>query len=212
MRIAVDFFALHLLREHSLPQTATSLKVNHPMKYSFEFPAGMDRAEVIHAHRLRDTCMHCGFEAPPEECLESRLDYLKSTRRTDLLEAIDLRRGDGSIGGRGLASSGYIAEVAAHRYFMLLVTAQAALKGRFTLPEFSVILNAECTPIWDWDTYTSVAAMVADDNGIDCLEDVPNGGLMHELLTKLSALTQLENAALVDACERVWRGYENPLL
>jgi hypothetical protein len=182
------------------------------MNYTFDFPVGMDRDEVIHLHRLHDTCMHCGFEPPPEDCAEFSNDFAKSMRRSELLKAIDLRRGGENRPSPNRFSSGFIAEQAAARYFMLLDTAHAALKGNFSEQDFSVILNAECTPVWQWDPGHSVAAMVADDNGIESLEELPEGGSMRSLIEKLIALTPLENAALVDACERVWRGYGNPLL
>jgi hypothetical protein len=54
--------------------------------------------------------------------------------------------------------------------------------------------------------------MVADSNGIESIEELQEGSAMRKLLEKLTLLTPLENAALVDACERVWRGCENPLL
>ena len=51
----------------------------------------------------------------------------------------------------------------------------------------------------------SVAGMVADDNGVDSLEELtPDSGL-RVLIEKLVELTPAENAALVDVCERVWR-------
>jgi hypothetical protein len=182
------------------------------MNYPFEFPAGIDRAEVIRAHRLRDTCMHCGFEPPAEECREFRHDTMKDMRRSALISAVDARRGTDALVGDERFSSGFIVEQAAHRYFMLLDEAQAALKGRFTQADFQVILNVECQPTWDWDPAMSVAQMVADDNVVRRLKALPEGDHMRQLLEKLLTLSPLENAALVDACERVWRGYDNPLL
>ncbi len=182
------------------------------MNYPFEFPAGIDRAEDIHAHRLRDTCMHCGFELPAEECREFRYDFMKDMRRSVLISAVHARRGTDALVGDERFSSGFIVEQAAHRYFMLLDEAQTALKGRFTQDDFQVMLNVECQPTWNWDPAMSVAQMVADDQGIEALEDLSERSQMRQLLEKLLTLTSLENAALVDACERVWRGYDNPLL
>ena len=113
--------------------------------------------------------------------------------------------------GSGGTSSQDI-EQAAHRYFMLLDEVEAQLKGRFSKDDFQVILNAECQPTWEWDPRLSVAKMVADDNGIYRLNQLAADSFMRQLLEKLMALNPLENAVLVDACERVWRGYDNPLL
>lgn len=182
------------------------------MNYTFAFPDGIDRDEVILNHRLNDTCMHCGFEPLHEDSRENRSDITKSKRRMNLLAAIDLRRGGENLFSLERLSSGFIAEQAAHRHFMLLDIAEAELQSMFSEREFSVMLNAECTPIWNWHTGKSVAAMVAGDNGIDSIDELPEGSPMRKLLEKLIDLTPLQNAALVDACERVWRGYDNPLL
>lgn len=180
--------------------------------YKFDFPAGMDPAVVFEMHRHYDECMHCGFELPPEQCREYALDSRKGARRRAILRAVDDRRGTGALRGEERYSSGFIAEQAAHRHFMLLDHAQTQLKGRFSEEEFQVILNVECQPIWECDPMMSVAQMVADDNGICRLKHLEEGSPMRQLLEKLLALTPLENAAVVDACERVWRGYDNPLL
>lgn len=88
---------------------------------------------------------------------------------------------------------------------------QARLKGRFTSKELITILNCECGPVWQWDINMPVVAMVANDQGVDSLDEAPEGSKLRALLEKLLALSPSENAALVDACERVWRGYKNPL-
>jgi hypothetical protein len=51
-----------------------------------------------------------------------------------------------------------------------------------------------------------------DDLGIDDIDEVQEGSPMRVLLEKLVTLTPVENAVLVDVCERVWRGHENPLI
>lgn len=182
------------------------------MNQPIEFPAGVPRAEVLHEHRLHDPCMHCGIEPPIDECREYSRDMMKVVRRSALVRAFDVRRGTDALCGPARFSSGFIAEQAAYRYFMLLDETQAKLKGNFSEEDFQVILNAECGPMWEWDPMLSVAQMVADDSGVESLKDLPESSHMRQLLQKLLELTSLENAALVDACERVWRGYDNPLL
>lgn len=163
-------------------------------------------------HRCSEACMHCGFEPPQEQRREYRFDFMQRQRRMDLLDAVNERRGSEHLTGAERFSSAFIVEQAAHRYFMLVQDIQARLKGRFTAAEFDVILNCECQPVWQWDTYMPVAAMVADDQGVESLDELPEGSPLRVLLDKLQALTVTQDAALVDACERVWRGYDNPLL
>jgi hypothetical protein len=111
-----------------------------------------DTDDILHNDRLDDPCMHCGFEPMLEDCQERSHDFTRSTRRVNLLKAIDLRRGSENRIETERFSSGFIAEQAAHRYFMLLDSALAELKAKFTEQEFSVMLNTQCTPIWQWQT------------------------------------------------------------
>jgi hypothetical protein len=156
--------------------------------------------------------MHCGFELPDDQCREYGRDFMRSARRMDLLDAVGQRRGTDHLTGPERFSSRFIVEQAAHRHFMLMQALQADLKGRFDEDEFRVMLNVECQPVWQWDTHMSIASMVANDLGLDSIDELPEGSPVRTLLEKLCALTISENAALVDACERVWRGYDNPLL
>lgn len=51
----------------------------------------------------------------------------------------------------------------------------------------------------------SVAGMVADDQGVESLDELGLDSILRLLILKLAKLTPTENAALVDVCERVWR-------
>jgi hypothetical protein len=171
--------------------------------------------EVIDRMGTQETRMHCGFEPPPEEEEEDEedgFDIYKSLRCGSLQAAVAQRRGSDDLLTEERYSSVLIVEQAAERFFNLVAMTEPHLRGRFTKEEFGVILNAECTPIWRWDRFTSVATMVADDQGLESLEDLKPGQPLRVLMEKLMELTPLENAVLVDACERVWRGYKNPLL
>jgi len=101
---------------------------------------------------------------------------------------------------------------ASARYFMLLETAAEHLKGRFSSADFHFLLNTQCTPIWSWEPSHSLASIVADEYGIEELEELDAGNPLRVFLERLLTLSPLENAVLVDACEQVWRGHPNPLL
>lgn len=101
---------------------------------------------------------------------------------------------------------------ASARYFMLLETAAEHLKGRFSSADFHFLLNTQCTPIWSWEPSHSLASIVADEYGIEELEELDVGNPLRVFLERLLTLSPLENAVLVDACEQVWRGHPNPLL
>ena len=150
----------------------------------------------------------CGLDSDGHE---PRDDYLKEQRRETLRVGIAERRGNRRPDSERYTSS-FVLEQAAQRFFMLARVAQASLKGRFTDDEFLLLLNAECHPIWDWRPHTPLANKVADAAGVTKLSNVAAGSPLRSLLVKLLALTPLENAVLVDACEQVWRGHDNPLL
>ncbi|TDP84775.1 hypothetical protein EV672_103349 [Aquabacterium commune] len=98
------------------------------------------------------------------------------------------------------------------RFFALLDNATADMKGRFSPADFTLLLNSECSPIWNWEPSRSLAGQVADDHGVDDLNDLDTDCPVRILIERLMTLSPLENAVLVDACEQVWRGHPNPLL
>ena len=103
-------------------------------------------------------------------------------------------------------SSQFVVQEAAARFFSLLRPATVSMNGLFTIKDLTKILNTTCGPIWDWEEgCMSVFSMVVDDNGINSWSDVSKDSEMEILMKKLKALTPLQNAALVDVCERFWR-------
>ena len=103
---------------------------------------------------------------------------------------------------RGEFSARYVVEVAGQRYFELLKVELSGLQGFLTEGELGVVLNTTCSPVWNWCAGETLASSVADDLGIESLnDDTPMG----QFVRKLSTLTQVQCLALVDACERIWR-------
>jgi hypothetical protein len=103
----------------------------------------------------------------------------------------------------GSFSAGYTLEVAAQRYFELLNVELLSLQGFLTESELVALLNTTASPVWDWRAGFTLAGILADDQGIESLED---DTLMGRFVRKLSTLTHSQCVALVDACERIWRG------
>ncbi len=138
-------------------------------------------------------------------------DFMWSVRHANLVVAVKKRVGKSEEPDRKL-SGRFVIEQAAARYFDLIADAHRNMRGQFTEQEFQTILNTTCGPIWEWDTYMSVASMVADDFGVSKLESLAEGSGLRVLLEKLLKLTPIENVAIVDTCERFWRGHVNNLL
>lgn len=97
----------------------------------------------------------------------------------------------------------FVARQVIERYCLLCAWALSHIE--LTSQELTYILNTTCGPYWQWCLDDTVAHMVAGDNGISSLDELPEGSLMRNLLEKLMKLDRLENAALVDFCERFWR-------
>lgn len=97
----------------------------------------------------------------------------------------------------------FVIQQAAERYFSLVARATTSL--RFSQRELTIILNTTCSPVWQWHAYQSVAGMVADDNGVESLEELAPDAILRLLIEKLAQLSPTQNAALVDICEMVWR-------
>ena len=136
------------------------------------------------------------------------VDADQMSRRRRLSDAISAR-----VGARDRqVAPETVLEQASARYFSLIARVQGSLKGRFSEAEWHYILNTECASIWSWRAGMKVATMVADHYSVASLDDPALDGVLRVLLYKLLQLSPLENAALVDACEQVWRGNRNPLL
>jgi hypothetical protein len=206
--------------ELSKCRARTSTPTNQPSnceidmnEFKFAIPSETEMEQSRkRGHRMDADCMHCGFEPPIEERADGFCDVDKSIRRSTLLHGVEARRGTDELTSPERYSSYLIVDQAAQRFFELVAIAEGHLRGRFTETEMTTILNSTCGPIWYWDQFTSVASMVADDLNVEDFEAMPEGHPVRALLEKLAKLSSLENAALVDICERVWRGHQNPLL
>lgn len=141
-------------------------------------------------------------ECDPPLSQLGRIDRLINLRRE-----IEARRGN-RASGIVRFSRGFVMEQAAERYYRLMSQTQENLRGRFDDADFNLLLNAEPSPVWNLRGL-SLASLLQDayeyeDDGV-----TPD---VRELIRRLAELTPLEEAAIVDACERVLRGYSNPVL
>ena len=127
-------------------------------------------------------------------------DFDRLVRAETLFEEIQRRQT--YVKARGEFSVRYVLEVAGQRHFELLNFELRGLQGFLTVGELGVLLNTTCSPVWSWCAGATLAGVVADDLGIDSLnDDTPMG----QFVRKLTTLTQVQCLALVDACERIWR-------
>jgi len=147
----------------------------------------------ILAELLKESVLHF----PPQ-------DFAWGVRRVALREAVTARSGTADDGHEAIPGT-YIIENAAQRYFALLDHGRESMKEMFSESEFGVMLNTTCGPLWEWDPWMSVAEMVSDDNGMVNSGKQSQCSELQILWKKLRALTPLQDVALVDVCERVWR-------
>jgi hypothetical protein len=129
-----------------------------------------------------------------------------------LRRELEKRRGNRQS-NRPRLSSRFVIEQAAERYFQLLELANGRLKRRFDTGDFSYLLNLNCSPVWRHYAQDDLAGDLLDDLGLEIqsLDDISDP-VLRDLVSKLRELTSVETYAIVDACEQVWRGYDNPLL
>lgn len=139
---------------------------------------------------------------------EYSLDFESHQRGSYLPEQFAARNGSKSaVVAEHLVPNQFVIQQALERYFKLVHDALKDLE--FSREDITIILNTTCGPYWQWDLGHNVASMVADDNGIDSLDELPSDSSMRLLLEKLIPLTQVQNAALVDFCEKFWRTRNN---
>jgi len=135
-------------------------------------------------------------------------DFNRGVRHSRLRSELQARSGAVSAGDSGeepSISAAYVVENAAERYFQLLELERKHLAGMFDRQDMQVILNANCGALWEWDPQMSVASAVADNNGVTNSCQLSADSHLRKLLKLLVELTPLQNAALVDVCETVWR-------
>ena len=88
-----------------------------------------------------------------------------------------------------------VIEQAAVRYFWMMEAARKGLSGKFTLEDFHVMLNTECSTVWQRSQADSMLSFVAEKSG----------SVDSSLRARLKRLTTVQDEALLDVCECIWR-------
>ncbi|MBC7377255.1 MAG: hypothetical protein H7346_07430 [Burkholderiaceae bacterium] len=150
-------------------------------------------------------CLACRTPIEETDFLEARDG--RPTRLIRLREEIEVRRGN-RLANAVRFSSSFILEQATDRYFRLIEESQADLQGQFSDDDISALLNMNPSSLWS-SRNLDLASMLNDTYADD--EDSLAPPLL-DLANRLEGLTLVQRVAVIDACERVFRGYENPLL
>jgi len=133
-------------------------------------------------------------------------DFNASSRISAIEEAVKIRIGSQrTLDPNSQFSFQFVVQQALDRYFDLISSAVVSINSTFTENEMIVILNANCSPVYNKSVGGTVACMVAGDLGIEQLSDLFDGSDLKNLLEKLTYLSPLQEAALIDICERFWR-------
>ena len=143
-----------------------------------------------------------------QECDPPVAQFNRLDRLMHLRQEVEARRGN-RASDIVRFSRGFVIEQAAERYYRLMSQTQENLRGRFDDADFSLLLNADPSPVWNHLRGLSLASLLQDAYEYEVDGITPD---VRELIRRLAELTPLEEAAVVDACERVLRGYSNPVL
>ena len=155
-------------------------------------------------------CLACHSKTPINDPVAAVID--RPQRHRFLRSQIEAHRGDRKRLQQRL-SAGYVIEEAAKRYFQLMESTIKNLRGKFNADDFHFLLNTNCSPVWSLNVGISLLDQVLDNFGVEAstLADIHDKKL-RSLIKKLSRLSATEELAVVEACELVWRGYQNPML
>lgn len=148
-------------------------------------------------------CPACHSRTPSYSDIGEEIN--RTTRQSTLRSHVEYCRGNRQAGSTRL-SAGFVIEQAATRYFEMMEATFEKLRGKFTDDDFVILLNMNCSPIWEHIRGWSLASYLEDEQREVGGQEFP------ELIRKLHSLSFAEELAVVEACERVWRGYVNPLL
>lgn len=91
------------------------------------------------------------------------------------------------------------------RYHDLISQTLLTLQEVFNAEEIQILLTATNSDVTPWQYGRSLASHVADDLGVDSLDQVPGDTPLKSLLLKLIELDSTQTLALTDFCERFWR-------
>lgn len=145
---------------------------------SASLPGLLERAEIMFARNSARATDHY-------EWFEEGIELRKGVSKMEVLDDV-------------------AAVQACNRYFMLMQYTLTELKERFTEDEFFFLASLGYNPIWQTYTNMFVEASRYYKNHLSAGGEVKPH--IEELLAKLKHLTPVENLALADACEMVWRG------
>lgn len=106
----------------------------------------------------------------------------------------------------------FVMEQAADRYYMLIAEAEQTLVGKFSDSDFNKLLNSTCAPDWRLNPGYRLVDVLMNAAGLERQSLGHADAEFFSLVKKLGRLTFVQEASLVDVCERVWRGYDNSLL
>jgi hypothetical protein len=139
-----------------------------------------------------------GAEEAQDFCEEFRMNYLASQ--------YELRNGRArAICEEHIFSAQFVLQKAAERHFELLAHTVGTMNGMFSESEIRALLDSGCGPLWTWRPGISLAGAIADNRGVEDLDELEEGCELKVLLIKLNSLTSPQTLALTDLCERFWR-------
>lgn len=156
------------------------------------------------------SCLACHSKTKLPTTLEEEFDCEK--RLNFLKVRIEARRGNRSR-PHGRISAGYVMEEAAKRHFQLMEVTFESLRGKFDEVDFEFLLITNCSPVWRVGHYIDLPSCVLDN--LSSYASTPTeleDDNLKRLIDKLKDLSPTEQLAVIEACELVWRGYQNPLL
>jgi hypothetical protein len=163
------------------------------------FSECVQRADEVphHSEHSEDDCESGAYDFH----YESGSTYSK--KLAYLTEQIKARTGGGLFPGEKIVSQKIVVQQALERYFLLI---SEALNGiQLDHEEMRIILNSIPSPVWQWGLNVSLATRIADACGADEFSKLDANSTFVKLITKLQKLTLLQEAALIDFCERFWR-------
>ena len=155
-------------------------------------------------------CLACHSKTPDQDQDEGPLG--RERRQGFVRRQIEARRGNRNHLGERL-SAGYVIEEAAKRHFELMAITTKSLReeGKFNDKDFRFLRDANPSPVWSVNCQFSLSGGILDEFGIEDVDDITDKDL-RSLIKKLNSLTAVETLAVAEACELIWRGYQNPLL
>ncbi len=165
-----------------------------------------DNDAVMESMCATDDASFWAMQSSPAAGAEQRYDFYGDHRLDFLKGEVGERNGMCAVNSpHSVFSARYIVQLAAERHFKMMAYARKSMREKFTKTDIVILLNSAMSSVSELRICLNMATSVADDLGIENLDELPEDSPTRILMDKLLSLTFFQDIALLELTENFWR-------